>query len=190
MHGEIRNRACTNRGTSIWAYPPLKRDFEGRFEPLLKALGNLWFQSNCCFGRPGCTFREVWKTSKAFEDEPCMQSLNISERGAWKWRTWTSGTSSEHSRGNVQEKMKVSIGRSKITVSEPEPGQRQKYFSASGAWKWAFSSQGLENAEQHFGHMIQNEWASLSEVPKISFKSFNIDWWDRIATWVFLNTCS
>ena len=75
MHGEIRNRACTNRGTSIWAYLPLKRNLEGRFEPLLNALGNLWFESNCCFGRPGGTYREVWKTSKAFEDEHCMQSL-------------------------------------------------------------------------------------------------------------------
>ena len=53
---------------------------------------------------------------------------NISERGAWKWRTWTSGTSSEHSRANFQEKMKVSIRRSKITVSEPKPRKRQKYL--------------------------------------------------------------
>ena len=87
----------------------------------------------------------------------------------------------------LPRKIKVSIGRSKITVSEPEPGKRQKYLWASGAWKWAFSSQGLGNAEQHFGHMIQNEWASLSEVPEMSFKSFEFDWWERIASWIFLN---
>ena len=90
----------------------------------------------------------------------------------------------------LPRKIKVSIGRSKIAVSEPEPGKRQKYLWASGAWKWAFSSQGLGNAEQHFGHMIQNEWASLSEVPEMSFKSFEFDWWERIASWIFLNACS
>ena len=131
MHGEIRNRACTNRGTSIWAYSPLKRDFEGRFEPLPNALGNLWFESKCCFGRIGATFQGVWKTSKAFDRRWALHRIfktNISERGAWKWRTWTSGTSSEHSRANFQEKMKVSIRRSKITVSEPKPRKRQKYL--------------------------------------------------------------
>ena len=144
MHGEIRNRACTNRGTSIWAYSPLKRNFEGGFEPLLNTLGSLWFESNCCFGRPGGTFREAWKTSKAFEDEHCMQSLR---------QTFLSGglgnDEHEHQEPQVsileptsKRKWKWSLGDPKLRFPSQSPGSAKSIFDF-GSLKMSILKPGL-----------------------------------------------